>query len=198
MIKFENINNEIPFMLFKSFYEKALLAGQKNIEAISISSFNTKAGEVESRFVNLKFVHNQEFIFFTNYNSPKANSFLMHDQIATLIYWSEINTQIRMKAQIKKTSNEFNQEYFVSRSKEKNALAISSNQSMQIGSFDMVKNNFMKSFKNDDLKKCPSHWGGYTFTPYEIEFWQGNEFRLNKRDLYKKNTNKWDHFILQP
>ena len=22
--------------------------------------------------------------------------------------------------------------------------------------------------------------------PYEIEFWQGNEFRLNKRDLYKK------------
>jgi len=34
-----------------------------------------------------------------------------------------------MKAKIKKTSDEYNQKYFFDRSEEKNALAISSNQS---------------------------------------------------------------------
>ena len=45
---------------------------------------------------------------------------------------------------------------------------------------------------------CPENWGGYSFTPYEIEFWEGNKFRLNKRDLYKKEGNIWNHFILEP
>jgi pyridoxine/pyridoxamine 5'-phosphate oxidase len=103
-----------------------------------------------------------------------------------------------MKAKIKKTSNEFNQKYFFNRSEEKNALAISSNQSKKIGSFEQVKKNYNKSLKNDDLKKCPSYWGAYSFKPYEIEFWEGNEFRLNKRNLYTKDNTSWKHFILEP
>ena len=50
-----------------------------------------------------------------------------------------------MKAKIKKTSDEFNQNYFFDRSKEKNALAISSKQSKKIGSFEQVKENYNKS-----------------------------------------------------
>ena len=56
MIKFNNLNQEIPYLLLKSKYEEALNAGQKGIEAISISSFNTKLNEVDSRYVNLKFI----------------------------------------------------------------------------------------------------------------------------------------------
>ena len=54
---------------------------------------------------------------------------------------------------------------FFERSKEKNALAISSNQSNQIGSYQQVINNYNESFKNDDLNKCPDYWGGYSFIP---------------------------------
>ena len=126
MIQFNNLKSDAPYLLLKIKYESALKAGQKNIEAISISSFNKKTNEVESRYVNLKFVINDEFIFFTNYNSPKAKSFYSHNQISALFYWPSINTQIRLKAKIKKTSNKFNQKYFFERSKEKNALAISS------------------------------------------------------------------------
>jgi pyridoxine/pyridoxamine 5'-phosphate oxidase len=35
----------------------------------------TKKNEVDSRYVNLKFISNDEFIFFSNYDSPKASSF---------------------------------------------------------------------------------------------------------------------------
>ena len=198
MIKFNNLNQETPYQLLKEKYDEALNAGQRGIEAISISSYNKEIGEVDSRYVNLKFISNDEFIFFSNYNSPKASSFNSSNQIAALLYWPIINTQIRMKAKIKKTSNEYNQKYFFNRSEEKNALAISSNQSKQIDSYSQVKKNYSKSLKNDDLKKCPEFWGGYSFTPYYFEFWEGHELRLNKREVYEKSFESWKHLFLQP
>ena len=198
MIKFINLNQEKPYKIFKEKYDEVINANQKDVEAISISSYNKEVGEVDSRYVNLKFVTNDEFIFFSNYNSPKALAFNSNNQIAALLYWPSINVQIRMKALIKKTSSEFNQKYFLDRSKEKNSLAISSRQSKQIESFEQVKKNYIKSLNNDDLKECPKYWGGYSFTPYEIEFWEGNEYRLNKRNLYIKDNASWNHFILEP
>jgi len=198
MISFQDLNTEPPFNIFYKNYLRALKAKQKNIEAIAISSLNKERNEVDSRFVNLKYVIEDKFIFFSNYNSPKATSFNSHDQIAALVYWSSINIQIRMKANIKKTSNEFNQKYFFERSKKKNALSISSNQSKPISSFEKVKENYDKSLQGDDLKKCPDYWGGFSFKPYEIEFWHGNQYRLNRRDLYSKKDNNWSHIILEP
>ena len=198
MIQFNNLNQEIPYQLFKEKYDEAVNAGQKSIEAISISSFNMEMNEVDSRYVNLKFISKHEFIFFSNYNSPKAVSFNSHSQIAALVYWPSINVQIRIKAKIKKTSNEYNQKYFFDRSEEKNALAISSNQSKPIDSYSQVKENYNKSLKNDDLKKCPEFWGGYSFTPYYFEFWEGHESRINKREVFEKINGVWKHSFLQP
>jgi len=198
MIEFNNLHQEIPYLLLKEKYDKAVDAGQKGIEAISISSYNKEISVVDSRYVNLKFITNNEFIFFSNYDSPKASSFNSHDQIAALLYWPSINVQIRMKAKIKRTTDEFNQNYFFDRSEEKNALAISSNQSKPIKSYSQVKENYNKSLKNDDLKKCPEFWGGYLFTPYYFEFWEGHESRLNKREVYEKSDDSWKHLTLQP
>ena len=198
MIQFNNLNQEMPYLVFKEKYNESMNAKQKNIEAISISSYNREISEVDSRYVNLKFVTNDEFIFFSNYNSPKASSFNSHNQIAALVYWPSINVQIRMRAKIKRTTDEFNQNYFFDRSEEKNALAISSNQSKPINSYSQVKENYNKSLKNDDLKKCPEFWGGYSFTPYYFEFWEGHESRLNKREVYEKSDDSWNHIILQP
>jgi pyridoxamine 5'-phosphate oxidase len=198
MIAFNDHNTEQPYLLFNKKYDEAIDAGQKGIEAISISSYNKETNEVDSRYVNLKFISNDEFIFFSNHNSPKASAFNSHDQIAALVYWPSTNVQIRMRAKIKRTTDEFNQNYFFSRSEEKNALAISSNQSKSIDSYNQVKENYKKSLKNDDLKKCPEFWGGYSFTPYYFEFWEGHESRLNKREAYEKNDDSWKHLILQP
>ena len=103
-----------------------------------------------------------------------------------------------MKAKIKRTSISFNNRYFKTRNINKNALAISSNQSNIIASYDQIIQNYEKVKNNDNLKKCPKYWGGYSFKPYEIEFWEGNEFRLNKRNLYIKDNTSWNHFILEP
>ena len=198
MIQFNNLNPEIPYQFLKEKYDEALNAGQRSIEAISISSYNKEISEVDSRYVNLKFISKDEFIFFSNYDSPKALSFNFHDQIAALLYWPSINVQIRMRAKIKKTSNEYNQKYFYDRSEEKNALAISSNQSKPIDSYSQVKENYNKSLKNDDLKKCPEFWGGYSFTPYYFEFGEGHKSRINKREVFNKINGVWEQSFLQP
>jgi pyridoxamine 5'-phosphate oxidase len=198
MIKFTNLSKVEPYQVFKKKYDEALEVGQKVIESISISSYNKETSEVDSRYVNLKFISNDEFIFFSNYNSPKASSFNSHSQIAALVYWSSINVQIRIKANIKKTSNEFNQIYFSDRAEEKNALAISSNQSKPIDSYDQVIENYNRSLENDDLKKCPEFWGGYSFIPYYFEFWEGHESRINKREVFNKIDGVWEQSFLQP
>ena len=198
MIKFNNLNQDVPYLLFKEKYDEAIDADQNDIEAISISSYNKEINEVDSRYVNLKFVSNDEFIFFSNYDSPKAHAFNFHKQIAAVFYWSSINVQIRMKAKIKKTSNEFNKEYFYERSEEKNALAISSNQSKLIDSYNQVKENYNRSLEIDDLKKCPEYWGGFSFIPYYFEFWEGHESRVNKREVFNNIDGIWKHSFLQP
>jgi pyridoxamine 5'-phosphate oxidase len=197
-IQYINLNHEAPYLKIKKKYDEAVKKQQKNIDAIAISSYSKILNEVNSRFVNLKFIDNKEFIFFSNYRSPKSTEFSYHNQITALIYWNSTNTQIRIKAKIKKTSNKYNQKYFSNRSSEKNALAISSNQSNPIESYAQVEENYNNSLSNDDLKKCPEFWGGYSFTPYYFEFWEGHESRLNKREAYIKNNNNWDNFILQP
>src|SRR6056300_774144 len=157
MIKFLNLNSEKPYIHFQSLYQKALENGQKGVEA---------------RYVNLKYIDNNEWIFFSNYLSPKANQFESHSQVSVLIYWASINTQIRMKAKIFKTSSE---------------------------SFDAVAKNFYETleFMNAETPR-PDFWGGYSFIPYYFEFWQGHENRLNKRHIFKQQDDAWVEQFLQP
>ena len=100
MIKFNKLSQEPPFVLLKEKYAEALNQNQSNIEAISISSYKKDTGEVDSRYVNLKIINGEDFIFFSNYNSHKSKQFESNNNIAVLIFWNNINTQIRMKAKI--------------------------------------------------------------------------------------------------
>ena len=199
MIKFLNPSTEKPYNYFQSLYQEAQESDQTAIEAISVSSYNQTKKEVEARYVNLKYINNNEWIFFSNYLSPKASQFDLHDQVSVLIYWASINNQIRMKAKIFKTSPEFSDEHFNNRTKEKNALAISSSQSKVINSFDEVAKNFHDTLKTMTPKTVrPDFWGGYSFIPYYFEFWKGHENRLNKRHVFEQQENEWVERLLQP
>jgi len=199
MITFINPSTEKPYIRFKSLYQDALANDQRGIEAISVSSYNLKTNEVEARYVNLKYITDNEWIFFSNYNSPKSQQFSVHKQVSALIFWPSINTQIRIKALISKTSIEFSDMHFKRRSKEKNALAISSNQSQNIDSFDEVEKNFhqtLKSMTTDTAR--PDFWGGFSLIPYYFEFWQGHKNRLNKRHAFEQKAGEWEERFLQP
>ena len=198
MIEIIKKNNSLPYKDFLEYYYDAIHAGQKNIEAVCISSFNHITEEVQSRYVNLKYINNNEWIFFSNYESPKSIDFESHPQISALFYWQNIDVQIRMKASISKTDSNFSDLHFKNRDRKKNALAISSNQSMRIGSYQEVKKNYLKIFNSKKELKRPNHWGGFSFTPYYFEFWEGHKSRLNKRKTYTFVNEDWKKEYLQP
>jgi pyridoxamine 5'-phosphate oxidase len=198
MIEFKNKNQGMPYLILDEKYRQAIKSGQDNVEAMVISSFNKTKNEVDSRFVNLKFIDNDRLIFFSNYNSSKSIAFNTFNQISALLYWPTINTQIRIKANVVKTTVEFNKKYFKKRDIYKNALAISSNQSSQIKSYEEVSKNYLDTLKINNLDECPKYWGGYAFTPYYFEFWEGHDSRINKREVFDKINGAWKQTFLQP
>ena len=186
-------------MEFKKMYDQAITANQASIEAVLISSFCNKKNEVDSRLVNLKIVENEDFIFFSNYESPKAIQFSSHEQISAVFFWPNINLQIRMKAKIKKVADDYSNNYFKTRSIYKNALAISSNQSKEINSYQEVIDKYNATLNDSDkLGIRPKFWGGFSFKPFYFEFWEGHKSRLNKRIAYNYSNKSWKKKFLQP
>ena len=199
MIDIRNISSEEPYTIFRNYYKKAIDSNQKCIEGVCISSMNTELNEVESRMVNLKYIIDDEWIFFSNYNSLKAQNFSNHDQISALFYWDSINVQIRIKAKIFKTLSKFSDAHFEKRSIEKNALSISSMQSQPIDSYKKVIKNYKNTLNNKSQDYTrPSYWGGYSFKPYYCEFWEGHESRVNKREVFIMDDKNWKYYIIQP
>lgn len=198
MIRFINVSNQAPYTKFKKLYNLASKSDQSPIEAAAVSTYCSRTKEVSARFVNIKFVKEKDFIFFTNYDSDKSTQIISHNQISVIFYWASIDTQIRIKGIAKKISKDFSDEYFKNRSKLKNALAISSQQSKQINSYEEVVSNYKKALKKSNLKKRPKHWGGISIKPYYFEFWTGDNQRINKREVFERTKNDWKFHFLQP
>ena len=197
MINFTNPSKESPFLLIKENYDKAFKKNQKNIEAMSIASYSKVNSYVDSRYVNLKIIDRENFIFFSNYESPKSKQFEEHSQVSALLFWNTINIQIRINGFIKRTNREFNQLYFSKRNLKKNALAISSKQSQPIASYEEVKFRFNEALNNNNLDICPDYWGGFIIEPSTIEVWKGEANRLNRREKYAR-IDGWKKVILSP
>ena len=199
MINISNISNQLPYLKFEKLYKEALAMQQPNIEAICISSFDNKNNESNSRFVNLKYIINDEWIFFSNYLGPKAREFDYCPNISALFFWHQTNIQIRIKAKIYKSPDEFSDNHFKQRDKGKNILAISSEQSKEIDSYEDFIDVYEQASKEiSDTQKRPNCWGGYSFRPYYFEFWQGHNQRINKREAYIFKEDGWKKIFLQP
>ena len=75
MIKILKKIKKEPYLTFYEKLEEAKKSGQKNVDAVCISSFSKEKNEINSRFVNLKFIDEENWIFFSNYQSIKAHEF---------------------------------------------------------------------------------------------------------------------------
>lgn len=198
MINLAEAEESRPYKIFKKLYDEANKNKQANLEACCISSFNSDLNKVSSRFVNIKYIKDNKFYFFSNYSSPKAKDFMTHKQISCIFFWPVISSQIRINAEIFCATSDESDEHFENRSLEKNALAISSRQSEKIQDYSDVEKNFLEILENGNLSQRPKYWGGYYFIPDSFEFWRGHRNRLNKRELFTKEDNGWSKSILQP
>lgn len=182
-----------PFVQFQLWFDEALTAEFIEPNAMNLATVS-KDGEVSSRMVLLKDFNETGFVFFTNYNSQKAQD-LQHTKKATLnFWWDKLYRQVRISGQVDKIPRKDSVEYFRTRPLGSQLGAVASQQSKIIENYAVLEKQYQrleKQFNNQDIP-CPEHWGGYRVIPNIFEFWQGRPNRLHDRLRYTKiSTNDW-------
>jgi pyridoxamine 5'-phosphate oxidase len=195
---FEPIYAE-PFSHFNQWMEEALNSEEKEPTAMTLSTIGND-GFPQARIVLLKQFNSEGFVFFTNYASEKGKSIENNSSVALLMFWPQLERQVRITGIAVKTDHKTSDEYFSSRPKESNIGAWASNQSKEIPSRTFLEDQYRtveKKFR-DQSPPRPPFWGGYRVIPHKIEFWQGRTNRLHDRILYVKSAEGWKTTRLAP
>jgi len=188
-----------PIKQFVSWFKKAKKENIIEPNAMILSTIS-KNNLLNSRTVLLKNITDKGFVFFTNYESRKANDIMHNNNVSVVFLWKKIERQVIIKGTAVKITKRDSKKYFDSRPEKSKIAAWVSKQSKELhNSSDLIKRfkNFENKFKNK-LIPYPDFWGGYIIHPNSIEFWQGRSSRMHDRILYKKEKNKWNINRLYP
>lgn len=169
---------------FDKWWNEALKSEISEPNAMTLATSSCD-GIPSARIVLLKGYDDTGFIFFTNYNSFKAQQLQENPRACLVFFWKEIERQVRITGVIEKISATDSDKYFNSRPEGSRFSAIASPQSQVIISREWLEkevNNVIK--KSGGNIERPQMWGGYILRPITIEFWQGRSNRLHDRLQY--------------
>jgi len=183
---------EDPISLFKIWMDEALNEDVPEPNAMSVSTVSNKR-KPSSRTVLLKEFNSEGLVFYTNYNSRKAKEISENPYVSALIFWPELERQVRIEGHAAKISGKESDEYFASRPRASQIGAWASPQSEEIESRKELEKRFSDTEKKYEGKEIPRpfHWGGYRIVPSSFEFWQGSIARLNDRIVYCNEKGSW-------
>ena len=198
LINIKKLKNN-PIKQFEIWFKKAKKENIIEPNAMVLSTIS-KNNLLNSRTVLLKNITDNGFIFFTNYESRKANDIMHNNNVSVVFLWKKIERQVIIKGTAVKITKRDSKKYFDSRPEKSKIAAWVSKQSKELHNSNDLINRF-KDFENKFKNKLipyPNFWGGYIIHPNSIEFWQGRSSRMHDRILYKKEKNKWNINRLYP
>ncbi|MSO41466.1 MAG: pyridoxamine 5'-phosphate oxidase [Solirubrobacterales bacterium] len=174
-----------PLVQFGRWFEQA----EREVplpEAMTLATVDAD-GRPDARMVLLKGFGTDGFRFFSNYESAKGRQLAERPRAALVIYWRELDRQVRVAGPIARLSVEDSDSYFASRPRDSQVAAAASPQSEAIEGRDWLERRVREIEQaNPDALPRPSHWGGYVLEPESIEFWQGGPGRLHDRFRYAR------------
>ncbi len=177
-----------PIGQFRRWFSEATAAGLIEPNAMVLST--TDGHRPSSRTVLLKAYDERGFVFFTNYESRKAQDISRNDQVSLLFPWYPLERQLGILGRAERISATESLAYFASRPHGSRLGAWVSQQSSVITSrrlLEMKWDEIKRKFARGEVP-LPSFWGGFRVVPSEFEFWQGRENRLHDRFRYAKQS----------
>jgi pyridoxamine 5'-phosphate oxidase len=188
-----------PFPLFDAWYREAREAGLYLPESMTLAT-STPDGSPSARLVLLKRHDERGFVFFTNYESRKAEELEVNPRAALAIHWPILQRQVRIEGTVEKTSEEDSFAYFRTRPRGSRIGAWASPQSAVIedrAQLEQRVSEYEARYPGDDVP-LPSYWGGYRLRPERVEFWQGRANRLHDRFRFTRDGDTWTVERLAP
>lgn len=191
-----------PVELFRKWIEEATNTEVPEPNAMVLATVNPETKMPSSRYVLLKGLEDDGFVWYTNYGSRKAQELESNANASLLFFWYDLQRQVRIEGTVERLSEEESDAYFSRRGRDSQLGAWSSRQGQRTDSRESLDATYqeMKSkFRNVDTIPRPPFWGGFRLRPTRIEFWKGRESRLHDRIVYeRKEPNAWSTFRMQP
>lgn len=189
-----------PFKQFEIWFQQACNAELPEPNAMVLATVSA-SGSPLTRTVLLKYFDQKGLVFFTNYESRKAQHIRENPQVSLLFLWLPLQRQVQITGTAEKVPTGESLQYFTSRPRGSQLGAWSSQQSSVISSKQFLLMQFEKmkeKFINQEIP-LPSFWGGFRVVPNSFEFWQGRPSRLHDRFLYcLQDDRTWDIQRLSP
>jgi len=189
-----------PFIIAQSWLDDAVLAEPNDPNAMALSTVD-ESGLPNVRMVLLKSIDVDSFVFYTNYESAKAQEIEHAGKAAFVIHWKSLRRQIRVRGTVVREDGPAADEYYASRSLKSRLGAWASHQSKPLSSRASLMAEVAKvTATHGTSPQRPPFWGGYRITPVEIEFWSDGAFRLHDRFIWAKNNpqSDWNVTRLNP
>ena len=186
-----------PFEQFGRWFEDAR-ATEPDATAMTLATA-TLVGRPSARMVLLKGFDARGFVFYTNYESRKAEELESTQRAALLFYWPTFERQVRIEGAVSRVPDAESDEYFTSRPLESRWSAVVSPQSRPIAAREDLETGVaaIRAQQGETVRR-PPFWGGYRVTPDAFEFWQGRENRLHDRLAYVRDGETWRRQRLAP
>jgi pyridoxamine 5'-phosphate oxidase len=188
-----------PIAMFERWYADSVAAGLHEPNAMAVATASPE-GVPSSRFVLLKGVSADGFVFFTNLRSRKGHELLANPRCALLFPWHPLERQVRVEGHAVELPRADVEAYFAVRPRGSQLGAWASHQSQVVRDRAALDEDYAAAearFEGTDVA-VPEEWGGFRVHPEVVEFWQGRTGRMHDRLVYRRADDGWATERLAP
>lgn len=191
--------SEDPFRQFGTWFAEASRTEPSDPNAMTVATIG-EGGRPAARTLLLKGWDERGFVFYGNLGSRKARDMAGNPNVALLFHWKSLQRQIRIEGQVTQVEATTADEYFATRPRTSQLGAWASEQSRPLASramFEERLHEMEERFAGKPVPR-PEFWSGWRLKPDYFEFWQGVDFRLHDRLIFRLDGQSWETGRLYP